>query len=690
VVEGWLADLRQYLMTNISITLLCNRSCSYCFARSLSKDIGHMAPEIFAQALDHICRSGIGQARLLGGEPTIHPHFAGFVDAIEERGLDLLLFSNGCMPQKAVDRLGRFPRERLSILLNIHPPDTQSDNEWQRVRRICSRFNSSIMLGCNIHAPRIELDFLRLLIREFGLIPKIRLGLAHPCIGAENRFLHPRHYRTVGDQIGAFAHRAGDEGVRLELDCGFVPCMFSEDDLQLLSESGEAPGRRCNPLPDFLPDGRFIPCYPLAKIIDLDSEKNCSNDIVQATLADKLAAYRTAGIYSDCSVCGLREQNLCYGGCLAAALKRLRHIPFAVQTHGCRKMKRLSAGTAKIKVIEAGPDINDQTLMANLWTIPYIDQPRSFWQEINARFGPHIREVYVPLPDGEFPSGRPVQKTDFLHDFLRNSPLPLAVLLNPVALPGPVDKLAPAVIDRLRRLRDTTNLKSVTIADYTLALRIKEKLPDMPLTASVLMDIARQHQAALLNGVCDTLVPASRIMRDYSGLKAIRQAFHGKIRLMVNESCLPDCLCRTQHFTEMASVEKEPQSLCRELLERNPWMRLTGAWVLPQHLHFFAGVVDEMKLAGRVTLQNPEKYLQVLEAYISRIDLTPDRIGGGPASVLSPLSISGEFYGKTLHCGKQCHSCTECRAYYQNSVNVLLSNKEAGKTAVIGMAEKGR
>jgi hypothetical protein len=650
-------------MTNISITLHCNRSCSYCFARSLSKEAVHMSPATFSKALGHICRSKIGHARLLGGEPTIHPHFISFVDAIEERGLDLLLFSNGRMPKKTIERLSRFPQERLTILLNIHPPGSQSDSEWERILNVCSRFYSSIMLGSNIHTPQVELDFLLPLVGEYGLLQKIRLGLAHPCIGAENQYLHPRHYQTVGMQIGAFARRAGEQGVGLELDCGFVPCMFSKDDLQMLSETGEAPGKRCNPLPDFLPDGRFIPCYPLANVIHLPCQENSTNNTVQAPLTDRLAAYRAAGIYSDCGVCSLREQDLCNGGCLAAAMKRLRHLPFTVQTRNSRKIKRNKARPGNATIYQSCQDTTEQTPTTNLWAIPFIDQPLSFWQEIKARFGVHIQEVYSPLLDGVLPSGRPVQKSDFLNDFLHHFPLPLAVLINPVILPEPADSLAPTLIEHLHRLRETVHLKSVTIADYRLALKIKEKLPEIPLTASVLMDIAQPHQAMLLNGVCDTLVPASRIMRDYKGLTAIRQAFHGKIRLMVNESCLPDCLFRTQHFTEMASSQKYPQSLCQDLLDLHPWMRLTGSWVLPQHLHFFANVVDEWKLAGRVTLQDPEKYLQVLEAYISGTALTPESIGGGPASVLGPVEISEEFYRATLFCDKHCHSCTVCQDY---------------------------
>ena len=656
-------------MTNISLTLLCNRSCVYCFARSLIENLGHMPPDVFEEALVHLEHSGIGQARLLGGEPTIHPRFPHFLDMVEARNLDLLLFSNGRIPQKAMDRLARFPRDKLSILLNIHHPETETEASSKRIRQVAEYFGERVILGYNIDSPGSRFDFLLTMVQEFTLASQIRLGLAHPCRGAENRFLHPRHYRTVGTRIGAFARQALDQDIRLELDCGFVPCMFSEDDLDLIRESsGEIPGNRCNPLPDFLPDGRCIPCYPLAKVTHFPSGAQGRSDEIQAVLTKQLAEYRKAGIFASCACCALRHQGICTGGCLAAAMRRLRHGPFPILAGDSEDPTKKRAGQVQHST-DSRPEsvtISDGRKLTQ-WAIPYIDQPLSFWWAVKDRFDQNIGEVYLPLPGTLLPSGRPAQKTERLGEFLRHPPLPVGILLNPVVLPEPVEHIAPAIIEQLRRLCDTVQLQTVTVANFTLARRIKEALPDMSLTASVLMDVAKPQQAMLLRQVFDRLVPASRIIRDHSALHAVKQAFSGTIRLMVNESCLPDCLLRTQHFYEMACSPYSPHSLCQELLDDTPWLRMTGAWVLPQHLHLFADLADEMKLAGRVTLQDPDEYLHVLEAYLTGKDLTPDAIGGGPASLLHPMHISEDFYRTTLSCHKKCNFCSFCRDYFEQA-----------------------
>lgn len=300
-----------------------------------------------------------------------------------------------------------------------------------------------------------------------------------------------------------------------------------------------------------------------------------------------------------------------------------------------------------------------------IWCIPYIDQPPDFWKSLYEEFHPFIKEVYFPISGEIVGSGRPPQPNRYLNLFLRSSPFSCSVLINPIVLPRPVEEIAPIIIETLRKFYEEFGIKSATVTNLLLAFQIRETLPHFELIASVLMDIFKVNQVLMLNHVFDVLVPSSRIMRNLSALQEIRKAFSGRLRLIVNEACLPGCPFRVQHFYEMASGFPYPKSLCQTLLQKYPWMRLTGAWVLPQHLHLYEGVYDELKLDGRATLHDPERYKQVLHAYINRTPLTPDTIGGGPASVLYPFPIEEKFYAYTLYCGHKCHECNVCQNYYQ-------------------------
>jgi collagenase-like PrtC family protease len=216
-------------------------------------------------------------------------------------------------------------------------------------------------------------------------------------------------------------------------------------------------------------------------------------------------------------------------------------------------------------------------------------------------------------------------------------------------------------------LQGEFGVQSVTVTNLSLARIIRESLPDFTIAASVLMGIAGPLQVLVAQDYVDAIGPDTGLTRDLSALRRLRLAFAGEIRLLVNEACLPGCLFRTQHFYEMGYSDTFPKSLCQRMLEERPWLRLTGAWLLPRHLSFYEGVYDSLKLAGRVTLQDRDRYLKVLEAYVHRMPILPRDIGGGPASPVDGVSVSDEWFEYVLHCDKRCDVCTVCREHYERS-----------------------
>lgn len=301
------------------------------------------------------------------------------------------------------------------------------------------------------------------------------------------------------------------------------------------------------------------------------------------------------------------------------------------------------------------------------WVIPYVDQDLPFWEEVAERFGAYIKQVYFPMPGETIASGRPRQPDQFVETFLRRAPLPKAVVVNPIVLPRPVEEMAPLILDALKRLRDDYGVSSVTVTHPELARLIKQSLPEFKITASVLMGIATPAQALMVQDYVDAIAPDNRIIRDLPSLKRLRAAFPGEIRPIVNEACLPGCPYRVQHFYEMGYGEHFPQSLCQQMLAERPWLRLTGAWILPRHLVYYEGLYDSLKLAGRVTLRDPARYMQVLRAYVHREQILPRDIGGGPASVLDAIDMPDELFEFVLQCDKNCHACSVCRDYYEQA-----------------------
>jgi len=305
-------------MANLSIAAVCNRACGYCFARS-SWNGGppYMALSAYERALGLLERSGIDQVRLLGGEPTFHPEFVRMVSAALERGFRVLVFTNGLMPRPALDELAGTPVDRVAVLVNAAAPEESTVEERVGQAETLARLGPRVTVGLNIQTPGFQPDFLLELIRRHGLARTIRFGLAHPCLDGSNRYLHPRHYRAVGVRLARFAPRAEAEGVALELDCGFVPCMFPPG-------TGEWSSAGCGPAPDILPDGTAISCYPLYGLRRERLEDGVDAAQLRRRFEAAGAPFRAAGVFRECSDCTPRAEGRCEGGCLAAAMLRFR------------------------------------------------------------------------------------------------------------------------------------------------------------------------------------------------------------------------------------------------------------------------------------------------------------------------------------------------------------------------------
>ena len=297
--------------------------------------------------------------------------------------------------------------------------------------------------------------------------------------------------------------------------------------------------------------------------------------------------------------------------------------------------------------------------------VPYVDHDTKFWQKLKDLCGGQIKEVYFPIIDDQIPTGRPRQPDKYLKAFLESKILPVSVLINPVILARPIEEYSDRILRELEYYEKNYSLTGATLANLTLAGKIRKFFPDLKLAASTLMEISNEQQINMLGEIFDTIVPSAKTIREIRVLRSLRKTFKGTIRLMVNEACIPLCVFRTQHFYEMSNASiPHPLSLCHDLLEQKPWLRLTGGWVLPQHLFLFKGLYDEIKLSGRITLQQPDNYFKVIESYLFEEELQPHEIGGGPASVNIPMHIETAFYKHTLNCKKNCATCKVCHEYW--------------------------
>jgi hypothetical protein len=322
-------------MANLTISSVCNLDCPYCFTQDHREGLvagnGFVDVATFETWLDFVERSQIDQVRLLGGEPTLHPQFPELVGMARARGKRVMVFSNGLMPENALACLEELAPSECAVLVNVNEPALEGERVHQRRRVTIRRLGERALLGFNIYRANFQAGFLMAIIEETGCQPVVRVGMAQPCLSGRNAYIRPSQYRFIGTRIVRLAQAAAEKGIKLEFDCGFVRCMFTEGELETLRGLGTDVGWRCNPVLDVDISGRVVHCYPLAAFASLPLTPEAEAAALREAFEARTRPYRQAGVFRECSTCVWKGRGECPGGCLAVTMRRFRHTPFKVR-----------------------------------------------------------------------------------------------------------------------------------------------------------------------------------------------------------------------------------------------------------------------------------------------------------------------------------------------------------------------
>lgn len=317
-------------MANQIITNYCNADCDFCFAsdsrsRMLKDGMRQMDEAEVRAWLDFTLRGGIKELRLLGGEPTLHPNFSDFIRLGTEAGCTVTVFSNGAMPEKALEALADLDPENCTVVVNLSAR-LKNDEAVRLQQRALERLGPRVTLGMTVTSAVFDFRKYAAFIDAFGLKKDIRLGISNPTWGGSNTAVHPKRYPAVAQTLLECSAMTARHGITLSADCGFVRCMFGRNFDRLL-ENGFRYVSHCSPVVDLCSGGKIIPCFGLSNLISLKREDFPDAQAACARLKEMLKPWHSFGIYPECTECPYFETEECSGGCLAARLKRIQRIP---------------------------------------------------------------------------------------------------------------------------------------------------------------------------------------------------------------------------------------------------------------------------------------------------------------------------------------------------------------------------
>jgi len=278
--------------------------------------------------------SGEHNFSLLGGEPTLHPHFTDFVIYLLERNFNIRVFTSGIMANNVLEKAGLalngVPDERLSFICNLNDPQKTHTSfaEIESTKRFLEIFGSRTVVSFNIYRADFELDFLFQYINQYGLKRTIRMGIANPIPGKKNRFISLSDIDIIIERLFSYTALFERHRIKPGLDCGFPMCRFSDWQLAWLYQyTGGASRFGCGPAIDIGPDMMVWSCFPLSSfhkksIFEFDTLQDVFKFYERMMATIRMEA---SGIYEKCDSCIFREDGICSGGCAAHILSNFQN-----------------------------------------------------------------------------------------------------------------------------------------------------------------------------------------------------------------------------------------------------------------------------------------------------------------------------------------------------------------------------
>lgn len=320
-------------MPNISLSSRCNLHCPYCFAHeTMGAGSGDITLENFDAALEFLTRTGPVNIGLIGGEPTLHPHFDEIVRravACENVAM-LTVYTNGLLIEKHADALSL---PKVTLLVNWNAPSELREGAFEQIERGVDKliFNRGmgcrINLGLNLHGETMEYGYMLDLLKRYGF-DKVRISLTVPEFPEGCGQNAIERFRACKPFLLKMFADMDAIGVLPYYDCNRPPwCIWSDEEKRWLRDLAARHGADectlvdtesfCRPVIDVLPDLRAVRCFGMSAFEKVGIRDYADANDLAAHFMRRIdrPAYRIKAM-PECENCHLRRTWLCCQGCM--------------------------------------------------------------------------------------------------------------------------------------------------------------------------------------------------------------------------------------------------------------------------------------------------------------------------------------------------------------------------------------
>ncbi len=307
-------------MANLYLTHKCNRGCPFCFARKVLKESGKINETLSLKEIENLINHYDGQFKnfgLLGGEPFLYPELVEVIKLLKSRGITSTVFTSATNPMpEGLAQLD--PIEcKLAFVVNVGLRDTYNDRQFQNLEAFFNTFHQAASLSYTIFDLSTSPTFLFDLIDKYNLSRIIRTGIALPIYKGGNQYIPIDDYKKAGDYFIKCADEAASRGIIMNMDCGFIACMFSTSQIGHLIKLGGHVGFVCGAAIDIGPELKAWNCFPLFQLGKVNAMDYNTMEDLNCALIHKVdeTLGESCGVLPECGSCDLKKRKRCDGGC---------------------------------------------------------------------------------------------------------------------------------------------------------------------------------------------------------------------------------------------------------------------------------------------------------------------------------------------------------------------------------------
>lgn len=308
----------------------CNNQCSWCYAKNTWHNKCMMEFEKVKETVDRLYENGIKRIVLIGGEPTLYPHFFETVEYIRSKNIPVCIPSNGRIFSNINFCKKMADAGISSVDISIKAIDEESYKQSTGVdgfKQMINGYHNLKNIGIPVIASYVitkydenEFDKLIELLKKEDFSP-VTIQFVKPTLKLEN-CEQIMSILDMGKSVEYIYNRINNTNIEYRFEISFPICMIDRGVFEALVKSGRI--ANCCQVPkgtgiNFDENFKVIPCnhfaeFPLSdKPVDVKNFNEEVDSILESELAMKVRQLSSSYPTVKCQTC--KDWYICGGGC---------------------------------------------------------------------------------------------------------------------------------------------------------------------------------------------------------------------------------------------------------------------------------------------------------------------------------------------------------------------------------------